>query len=381
MVSSYKKLLSDASEDEGRALQYYHFQHHSPLGKMVARANQRLDLKYLLNKFPLRHRPNIASLESLSPTLSDPTGDKVTVIMLSYKRGQLDDLRDKLLKPIVEPASGFAALVDKVILVWNGDFSEIPSDIQEFSSKQAGFPVEIVPFAKNTLLNRYDLSLLQRIHTQAVTFLDDDDKLPSLEQLQLSFSFWRCDVRRATYLEGRMPRNPGDHFVVDVFDYMSNTARKFSQFGVPYGSVVSKKWLSVYMSPQFEELQKFVIGHPCKPDDIAFGLMIQFMNRFNGAAPTVVPKIVRSTRKSDTETEKNKEQMTVEGMAGGPRWNLFRRESLVYVKKYFASLDTSWSPNVEECYPHRVTDDCKWEIGKAEAHDMLSHLANVCPVI
>jgi hypothetical protein len=301
--------------------------------------------------------------------------------MLSYKRGQLDDLRDKLLKPIVEPASGFAALVDKVILVWNGDFSEIPSDIQEFSSKQAGFPVEIVPFAKNTLLNRYDPSLLQRIRTQAVTFLDDDDKLPSLEQLQLSFSFWRCDVRRATYLEGRMPRNPGDHFVVDVFDYMSNTARKFSQFGVPYGSVVSKKWLSVYMSPQFEELQKFVIGHPCKPDDIAFGLMIQFMNRFNGAAPTVVPKIVEPTRKSDTETEKNKEQITVAGMAGGPRWNLFRRESLVYVKKYFASLDTSWSPNVEECYPHRVTDDCKWEIGKAEAHDMLSHLANVCPVI
>jgi hypothetical protein len=379
MVSSYEKLLSDASEDDGRPLQHYHFQWHSPLRKMVESANQRLDLKYLTNKFPVRHRPKLASLESLSPTLSDPTGDKVTLIILSYKRGQFENLRDNLLKPIVEPANGFAAIVDKVILAWNGDISEIPSDIQGFSSKQAGIPVDIVPFATNTLLNRYDPSLLQRIHTQAVTFLDDDDKLPFSEELQLSFSLWRCDVRRATYLEGRMSRDPGAPFVLDEFDYISNTARKFSQFGVPYGSVVSKQWLSVYMSPQFEELQDFVIRHPCKPDDIAFGLMIQFMNRFNGAAPTVVPRIVEPTRKSDTET--NKEQVTVEGMAGGPRWNLFRRESLVYVKKYFASLDTSWSPNVEECYPHRVTDDCKWEIGKAEAHDMLSHLANVCPVI
>jgi len=383
MVSSYNKLQSDSLLDEGRALQHYDFQWHSSLLKMVDRANERLDMKYIMNKFPFRfryHRPNLASLESSLPTLSDPTGEKVTLITMSYKHGNLNGLRDKLLQTILEPASGFATIVDKVILVWNGDISEVPPDFQEFiSNQQAAFPVEIVPFAMNTLLNRYDTSLQQRINTQAVAFFDDDDAAPSLEELQLSFSFWRCDVRRATYLEGRMPRRPEEDWDLDAFDYMSNTARSFSQFGVPYGSVVSKKWLSVYMSPEFRGVQKFVIGHACKPDDIAFGLMIQFMNRFNGAAPTVVPRVAGRIRKSDNE--KNKEQLSAEGMAGSPRWTVWRRESYVYLKKFFASFDANWKPNVEECYPHRVTDDCLWEIEKTDAQNMLRRLAKECPVI
>jgi len=382
MISSYSKYLSDAAEDEGRALQHYDFQHLSPFKTMVELANQRLDLKYVIDKFPLRRGNKPSPPQSSLPSLSDPTGDKVTLIVMSYKRGSLVNLRDNLLTPIVERVNGYAAIVDKLILVWNGDISDMPTDIQEFSNKQAAFPIEIVPFATNTLLNRYDLSLLQRINTQGVTFLDDDDTLPVLEEMQLSFSFWRCDVRRATYLEGRMTRPLSWPFNVGKFDYVSNSAREFSQFGVPYGSVVSKKWLSVYMSPQYVELQKFVIGHPCKPDDIAFGLMIQFLNRFNGAAPTVIPRVVEGdmVRKSDV-VPRNKEQSSTEGMAGSPRWGVWRKESLAYLTQMFVSYDTNWVPNVEECYPHRMTDECRWKITKTDAHNMLSNLAKVCPVI
>jgi len=380
MISSYSKYHSDDSKEEGRALQYYDFQWHSPFRTMVDLANQRLDLTYVANKFPLPHGSKLSLPQSSLPSLSDPTGDKVTVIVMSYKRGNLVNLRDNLLAPIVERANGYAAIVDKLILVWNGDISDIPPDIQEFSNKQAAFPIEIVPFAANTLLNRYDLSLLQRINTQAVTFLDDDDSLPMLEEMQLSFSFWRCDVRRATYLEGRQSRRPESIFNVDAFDYLSNTAREFSQFGTPYLSVVSKKWLSVYMSPQLAELQKFVIGHPCKPDDIAFGLMIQFLNRFNGAAPSVIPRVDEQGRKSEV-VPRNKEQLSTEGMAGSPRWGVWRKESHAHVKRYFTAYDNTWAPNVEECYPHRTTEECLWNIPKRDAHNMLSHLATVCPVI
>jgi hypothetical protein len=384
MVSSYAKFRSDASEEEGRLFKSYDFQLDSPLRTIVEAANQRIDLKYVMSKFPLRHRPNIGQLGSLLPTLSDPTGDQLTMIIMTYKDGFLQTLGDNL-KNIVEPRSGFAAILDKVIIVWNGNSSDIPSDIQEFSNKQAKLPVEIVPFAQNTLLNRYDTSLLQRINTQAVTFLDDDDKLPTVLEMQLSFSFWRCDVRRAVYMEGRSAQNGA--FDPEAFDYFPSTSWGKSTYGVPRGSIVTKKWLSVYMSPQFEDVKKFVIGHPCKPDDIAFGFTIQFFNRLNGAAPTVAPRI-KGTMSRGSDNLENKEMSGVEGMAGSDRWLLWRREAHAYLKRFFTSLDAKWTPNYEECYPHGAKEGCdpnsevccSWDISETEAHTMVRQLATVCPV-
>jgi len=377
MVSSYKKLTSDALQEEGRRFQLYDFQLNSPLLAFVEKANQRIDHKYTMNRFPLRHVPKLGQLDSSLPTLSDPTGDKMTLITMTHKDGRLQSLMDTL-NSILEPTSGFAAILDKVILVWNGDISDIPSDMQEIADKSTKLPVDIIPFAHNTLLNRYQTSLLQHIPTQAVVFLDDDDKLPTVLEMQLSFSFWRCDVRRATYMEGRQAQN--SPFNVDAFDYYSSSSQSKSTFGAPVGSVVSKKWLSVYMSSQLEDLQKFVIGHPCKPDDIAFGLMIQFFNRLNGAAPTVVPRVMgQSGRVSGNAS--NEDLMDTEGMSGSARWTLWRREAYVYLKHFFVTLDTNWAPNFEECYPHSTTDDCLWRISEADAHNMLSHLATVCPVI
>mmetsp|Transcript_73755 Transcript_73755/g.195791 ORF Transcript_73755/g.195791 Transcript_73755/m.195791 type:complete len:720 (-) Transcript_73755:144-2303(-) len=377
VISSYAKLVSDASQDDGNRFKSYDFQWNSPLRSIVEEANQRIDLKYMLNKFPLRHKPNLGQLDSSLPALSDPTGDKLTLVILTYKYGLLDNLRDSL-SNILDPKSRYESIVDKIIIAWNGDAADIPSSIQELSYKRAHLPVDIVHFAKNTLLNRYDTSLLPRINTQAVSFLDDDDQVPTVLEMELSFSFWRCDVRRATYMEGRQAQNVD--FNVDAFDYFSTTSRAKSTFGVPRGSVVSKKWLNVYMSPQLEDLQKFVIGHPCKPDDIAFGLMINFFNRFTGAAPTVLPR-VRGDLTRGSSNVVNKEMSHVEGMSGSDRWNLWRREAYVYLKHFYVSLDAHWTPNYEECYPHSTTDNCVWEISETDARNMLSHLATVCPVI
>lgn len=202
----------------------------------------------------------------------------------------------------VELARSYAARaaelrIEEVIYLWNG-----PGPLPEAAVAALAElpPVRVVRAPSNSLLNRYNATLLAPLRTAAVAFSDDD---VALERPDLLLDAWRRFGGRR--IVGVHPRvfdasdgkltytTQSQSYAFDLGGSGSSPAAapppalRQADMVLPSGMVVHRALLEAFTTGAAAVLHDFIEVHCVHPDDIALNLFAQLLTR---RAAVVVPK-------------------------------------------------------------------------------------------
>eukprot|EP00756_Hemistasia_phaeocysticola_P057419 Hpha_TRINITY_DN34033_c0_g1::TRINITY_DN34033_c0_g1_i1::g.30508::m.30508 len=120
---------------------------------------------------------------------------EITVVMMSYPKSKRFHRLEALLRRV--RAWDFVA---EVLLVWNGEPSLLPPQIEALVSKQEGAPIRLLPQTSNRLDNRWRVGRVLR--TEGVLNIDDDVDLP-YNGAKCMLDVWRAAPLRLVAVDVR----------------------------------------------------------------------------------------------------------------------------------------------------------------------------------
>mmetsp|Transcript_39255 Transcript_39255/g.57331 ORF Transcript_39255/g.57331 Transcript_39255/m.57331 type:complete len:576 (+) Transcript_39255:25-1752(+) len=344
---------------------------------------------------PALHGEEMGAGECRLPPSSSCHVSNVTAVLMSHATNRLVTLTLGL--------KGIASwsMVGEIILVWNSDRSLLENDkngqrllywhnlsthpLRIFFSLENGLP--------NCLLNRYHPMIQPKY--EALMYFDDDGPFFSEAAMStVGFELWR---RNSDVQVGCFPRNirfnskrmleaekemtlrsiqqavgsqgigaemqeevggkVGDGQKQPEFiptcrtaegEKLTNNYNTFPHFAahfiLPSGSFLHRNYLCFIFHPALEELRRYVLDHPTKPDDIT---MSSLVSQLSGKAPRVFPRRINEQKQ---EAESNTAPMLETPAEEQNRrrllwtdnmdiWAEIREEAINSVNGYFGSVN------------------------------------------
>lgn len=155
-------------------------------------------------------------------------------------------------------------IVQQFIVIWNGN--SVPFSVSNLKRRQipGGLTITIVHELRNSLNNRFNSSRFN-LHTNAVLMLDDDIEI-NKDTLSCLFNSWKTD--------------PGSVFSVGAHRIVKSDQYKVVELGNNEANfllprmIFHRKYMDLYMSPQFNSLREYVDTQEAHCDDIAFSAIV-----------------------------------------------------------------------------------------------------------
>lgn len=181
----------------------------------------------------------------------------VTIVVLGYYKNRLGGIESII-------TCGLKSLVvQQIIVVWNGP--DLPKQVIDFKNLQTkdSARVTVVHATRNSLNNRYDLSILP-IRTEAVLIWDDDIQLTK-QTIDCLFEAWKRDPA-SVYCVGKGIERVAKQ---GVYEYSSKKLKTRYNFLLPR-MMFHRRYLEVYFSEKYRSVWQYVDDQPAHCDDVAF---------------------------------------------------------------------------------------------------------------
>ncbi len=178
----------------------------------------------------------------------------VTIVVLGYHNKRLGGIKSII-------SCGLKSLVvQQIIVVWNGP--ALPKQVSDFENLQTkdSARVTVVKATRNSLNNRYDLSILP-IRTEAVLICDDDIQLTK-QAIDCLFEVWKRDPA-SVYCAGT---NIGRVAKQGLYSGKFKTGQNFLLPRMMF----HRRYLEVYFSEKYRSVRQYVDEQPAHCDDVAF---------------------------------------------------------------------------------------------------------------
>lgn len=196
-----------------------------------------------------------------------------TVVMIAYYPERFSVINESVQRMQHAPS------LKEFIIIWNNLEKEAPT-ATSFGATEV--PLRIVLAKANTLLNRYDNTLMN-LTTDCVMYVDDDIVIPT-DGMEKTFAVWKQMPGRIVggYQKSFRPdfNNKTHEFVEYKYLFEIKGPWKYSILAPGAGGCVHRKYLDIYMSDKYKPARDHVL-EKSECDDIFLNMIMANENNLS----------------------------------------------------------------------------------------------------